>query len=757
MVYFGGMASARARRDDDDDDDDCGLNSPPQNNPALNQAKKKLEEAKADVEKALSNLTVAFNKASVAEAKAKAYEKDAENLTGRVEQAVTWLDAVKENVREKAKNYLSRVQEAANARADMADAEGVAEKAAQKASDMKNSAKAYKAEAKKNRQIADELKRLAEIAEDTYEEDEGVALLLEWQYTVALEQHKASLGGGNTFGNAIEDLDLAMMKIKVDAAKAKAKYSQFQYNKAKRKFKEADQTATLAEQLAKNAEQIAKLAQASAEKAKKEAADARAAAQAADQAVTDADQELVRAMAAQSDAERKLAFVTNEAEIATALVELARNDVERAVEKVKEAQKALTDAQKKLKASAEVVEALQFPDDDDDNPGVPPIVPVTHYVADPELNPYSFINASNAFGKSYLFGEQYYDDLLFHNPSITEQGKLDFQDHFLTCAARAFEKEPCDLLSPMPVVLIEVVIRNAELRAIKIPGLPEISAGLLQSALPLYDNELNAHYINVTAADQYITSNGYKVIEADFPEQVHPIGFPKYDHVKVPDFNNSPSQEFKTDNWNRTILAGTYNALSGLQKQLEARASAADVDAEEYFSITHMSHEFMKVKKVPEGNDVLTYELWSLTLNKEFVSKFNATVTAEGPFEVSNGLSDTKPLHEWQDNEIFVRAATKDLSIADNAVEAAIENGAIKIYPNPAREIVHIEFTLLRKSPVRLRFFDMFGNIIYDEEEMLDAGVHHKTINDVKNFHPGMYVVVISANFEQQVSRIAIE
>ncbi|MFZ6013255.1 MAG: hypothetical protein ACOYXT_23130, partial [Bacteroidota bacterium] len=317
-----------------------------------------------------------------------------------------------------------------------------------------------------------------------------------------------------------------------------------------------------------------------------------------------------------------------------------------------------------MKASAEATWASWQADDDDDAAaGAVAAFAVADAVSGSEDDPGILINALGAFGSPYLFGDEK-DTQLFHNTAITPTGLLNFQLEFFECAtgSSACWNQPvdidisdcaassgqvwCDQLSPMPVVLIEVAIKNAKLDTVKIPGIPHIPADRFQSTSPLYDADPSARYISLKQSGEYIGSSSHQIIEAPYATEVQVTGFPKLDHIKVPDVTSTKPQEFKMSDWGRLPIAGTYERLEALEQELTAKANAAGVAPEEYFLFRHISHDFIKVSKagingtlVPDLSDEITYELRTLMINRQYADQaFTTMVTAEGPFEASNGL-----------------------------------------------------------------------------------------------------------------------
>ncbi|MFZ6013250.1 MAG: T9SS type A sorting domain-containing protein, partial [Bacteroidota bacterium] len=433
-----------------------------------------------------------------------------------------------------------------------------------------------------------------------------------------------------------------------------------------------------------------------------------------------------------------------------------------------------------LKAEAEVKEANRQADDDDDAAaGAAAAVTVANYASDSDLDPIFLIHALDAFGSPYLFSDEK-DISYFHNSTIKPQGLINFQIDLFECATDSHScwNQPadtniaecaavsgerwCEQLSPMPVVLIEVAIKNAKVLGFKVPGVSYISADRLQSPWSPYDTDEKARYVPLTEENEYIAEGDHQIIEAAYSTEVNTTGFPKYDHIKVPDLTGTGPQEFKMSNWARLPLVGTHKRLESLKQELIAKANATGVSPEEYFSFSHISHDFIKVHKtalgansVPEVSDELTYELRNLMINRQYADRFSTMVTAEGPFEASYGLRP--PGTQLQPNdEILTRAAQQE-EISKSNERSADVGEPIRVYPNPTRGLVNIQFSVTNRSLVTVRLHSALGNLLHETEAYFDAGSHLKAIDVKKNCPPGTYIVTVTGAGKTQTAKVVAE
>ncbi|MFZ6012945.1 MAG: T9SS type A sorting domain-containing protein [Bacteroidota bacterium] len=427
------------------------------------------------------------------------------------------------------------------------------------------------------------------------------------------------------------------------------------------------------------------------------------------------------------------------------------------------AKKALEEAKaRNAKALAELVDAFhQAEDDEDDAAAAAAAVQVAEYVGDDDSDS-NYPNALMAILE--IFGYSYLEDEFFHHPSLSQEGIEGFRESYKQCAART-TGDWCGLYSPMPPVLIEVAIKNASLIDLNIQGvrLPKPSGFLLRS--PQYANDKTARYVAVTETGQSVV-DGYPIVKAPFATEVNLPDFSKTDHIKVPDFvdANAVVVELKMDSQGRLLLAATEMSFKSLEEELDKVANDTGVKPEEYYSLQRISHSFMAVDRTLHGTtreaqnmEILTYELRSLVINKQFGNSIAARVTPEGPFEVSHGSNpEALPQPSLNNKEILSRASVgEDLYKSEGEL---LESGSIKIYPNPTQGVVNIQFTLKKTSPVQLRFYDIFGNTIYEKSEgALESGTYLRVIDVKRKRDIGMYFISISTAQNTQTAKVLIE
>ncbi|MFZ6012537.1 MAG: T9SS type A sorting domain-containing protein, partial [Bacteroidota bacterium] len=416
----------------------------------------------------------------------------------------------------------------------------------------------------------------------------------------------------------------------------------------------------------------------------------------------------------------------------------------------------------RIEASADVIEARKKFDDDDNEAGAAAAAAqIAELAADPDLNPYLLQKLLSIFGYPYLVNDVL-DLELFHNPTTTTKAQEDFLTEYKNYAIQsAPNKSWCDWVSPMPVVLVELVVRNSEVYAINVPGLPWLT--------PAHFIPKSLHYID-DAADQTLpvtlgtklttTSAVYEIEQTPYITQVDLIGFPKYDHIVLPDFNtiatSDSKQEFTMDSWNRLPLVGTDETFCDLKEQLEAAAKEAGAE-NNYYALTEISHDYMMVKNLTT-NQINKFILAVLTINREYDNTVSLTVTDSGPFVVNNGVRSKQQLPIDIDSEIFMRkASTENVLIPDADGNQSVYDGPVKVYPNPTVDLVNVEFNLQEKSQVTLKIINAWGNSVYEEKASLLAGWHSKEI-DIKKMSPaGLYIISVTTPHGSRMTKVLVE
>jgi Secretion system C-terminal sorting domain/Pregnancy-associated plasma protein-A len=95
------------------------------------------------------------------------------------------------------------------------------------------------------------------------------------------------------------------------------------------------------------------------------------------------------------------------------------------------------------------------------------------------------------------------------------------------------------------------------------------------------------------------------------------------------------------------------------------------------------------------------------------------------------GVFRTKDSTDYQKEQALLNA---DIGI--EKIQFNVNTSLVKIYPNPTRDYLNIEYNINKKSRAEIKIFDIYGKIIYSE--ILKSGESIATIK-LANIIPGMY------------------
>lgn len=102
-----------------------------------------------------------------------------------------------------------------------------------------------------------------------------------------------------------------------------------------------------------------------------------------------------------------------------------------------------------------------------------------------------------------------------------------------------------------------------------------------------------------------------------------------------------------------------------------------------------------------------------------------------------------------------------NFEIRDNAIilatdnEIQFENLIGSIYPNPANDLINIDFSLKKYTEIKLSIFNHLGQIVIEQNKVLGIGSQHIQM-DIKDLKPGYYTLKISDG-KQMVSKKLIK
>ncbi len=104
--------------------------------------------------------------------------------------------------------------------------------------------------------------------------------------------------------------------------------------------------------------------------------------------------------------------------------------------------------------------------------------------------------------------------------------------------------------------------------------------------------------------------------------------------------------------------------------------------------------------------------------------------------------------------------ATKTQNVALNCrqIESAVDQieKKMSIYPNPATNILHLEFENAAKENISFQLIDISGRMVMESITDASKGFNHKTI-DLSPFSKGVYTLLVKTSQENKMVRVLIE
>ena len=82
-------------------------------------------------------------------------------------------------------------------------------------------------------------------------------------------------------------------------------------------------------------------------------------------------------------------------------------------------------------------------------------------------------------------------------------------------------------------------------------------------------------------------------------------------------------------------------------------------------------------------------------------------------------------------------------------------NGTLKVYPNPASDLLTAEFSLAVYGQAQLQLLNMLGQVLITQDIVASQSME-KTLMDVSTLEAGVYYVTLQAGDEKRVQRVVI-
>ena len=89
--------------------------------------------------------------------------------------------------------------------------------------------------------------------------------------------------------------------------------------------------------------------------------------------------------------------------------------------------------------------------------------------------------------------------------------------------------------------------------------------------------------------------------------------------------------------------------------------------------------------------------------------------------------------------------ALTELTILTGFEDNLIDDAIVEVYPNPANELININFNLTKESEVNVFIYDLYGRL----EKSVSFGMAGKSVNktplNVSDLESGLYILSIQA------------
>ncbi len=137
------------------------------------------------------------------------------------------------------------------------------------------------------------------------------------------------------------------------------------------------------------------------------------------------------------------------------------------------------------------------------------------------------------------------------------------------------------------------------------------------------------------------------------------------------------------------------------------------------------------------------------------VKDYTTSSTVQMRFIASDSLRPGQNL----DGGSLVEAAVDDMTIYEARNNASLEENGfdqLSLYPNPAKNFVHLEFIAENAEPVQIEVFNMQGQLVKTFQLDQRAGYRHHEL-DLRNLAAGIYQVKIISNTKESTRAISLQ
>lgn len=122
------------------------------------------------------------------------------------------------------------------------------------------------------------------------------------------------------------------------------------------------------------------------------------------------------------------------------------------------------------------------------------------------------------------------------------------------------------------------------------------------------------------------------------------------------------------------------------------------------------------------------------------------------------GIKHPHHMHHKHHDMMFNMAAVHFLLLDPSQDINEVQKNEIKLYPNPAKDVVTVTYEMTEKSPVKIDLLDKNGNTIKTVfEGTLDAGKQEFKIDLTQESDTGIYMVSITTSKGQQTEKVILQ
>jgi hypothetical protein len=187
-------------------------------------------------------------------------------------------------------------------------------------------------------------------------------------------------------------------------------------------------------------------------------------------------------------------------------------------------------------------------------------------------------------------------------------------------------------------------------------------------------------------------------------------------------------------------------------------------------SMDNASEDFWLQISNNGGSSFSTKATWNKGDEFENNNRYNESVTIQGPFAANSKIrfrchASGKKDWVYIDKIIMTgcsnvasRTATPSEPLAtklDEKTQLISNLKMTNLYPNPARDLINIDYSLEIDAEVQLTILDLTGKVVYTQSKNVAAGKQSKTI-DLSEFEASYYFFVLETDKERFVEKIFV-